>query len=213
MTGCAERALENSEVSPVRVLVAVAVTQMFAGRLIDGANEMAALPLAICRDGRGADRRLSLAKARGIGNQAGEELDQERSVGQAGQCCLESRCSFRRRRRWSGPGSSEGCSGPNGRRCVGSDAAGGSPGDQVDPQLAVGVDAVGQDRIARSRLDRDAGKDIEGDRVASAGHGPADRVGGCVVADDHAVHFIAQRCLAGDVGADQVALDQVAREP
>jgi len=31
-------------VSPVRVLVAVAVTQMFAGRLLDGANEMAAFP-------------------------------------------------------------------------------------------------------------------------------------------------------------------------
>ena len=30
--------------SPVRVLVAVAVTQMFAGRLLDGANEMAAFP-------------------------------------------------------------------------------------------------------------------------------------------------------------------------
>ena len=42
--GCAERALENSEVSPVWVLVAVAVTHMFAGRLLDGANEMAAFP-------------------------------------------------------------------------------------------------------------------------------------------------------------------------
>ena len=30
--------------SPVRVLVAVVVTQMLAGRLIDGANEMAAFP-------------------------------------------------------------------------------------------------------------------------------------------------------------------------
>ena len=42
--GCAERALENSEVSPVNVFVAVAVTQMFAGRLLDGVNEMAAFP-------------------------------------------------------------------------------------------------------------------------------------------------------------------------
>ena len=32
---------------------------------------------------------------------------------------------------------------------------------------------------------------------------------GCVVADDHAVDLVAQWCLAGDVGADQVALDQV----
>ncbi len=39
--------------------------------------------------------------------------------------------------------------------------------------------------------------------------GPADRVGGCIVAEDHAVDFVAQRRLAGDVGPDQVALDQV----
>ena len=32
--------------SPVRVLVAVAVTQMFAGRLFGGVNVMGALPLA-----------------------------------------------------------------------------------------------------------------------------------------------------------------------
>ena len=41
--------------------------------------------------------------------------------------------------------------------------------------------------------------------------GPADRVVRGVVADDDAVDFVAQRCLAGDVGADQVALDQVGR--
>src|SRR5271157_4581166 len=44
LTGIAETALENSEVSPVEVLVAVAVTQVFAGRLLDGVNEMAAFP-------------------------------------------------------------------------------------------------------------------------------------------------------------------------
>ena len=44
LTGLAETALENSEVSPVVVFVAVAVTQMFAGRLLDGVNEMAAFP-------------------------------------------------------------------------------------------------------------------------------------------------------------------------
>src|SRR5271157_3926633 len=45
LTGSAETALENSEVSPVRLLVAVAVTQMFAGRLLDGVNGMSAIPL------------------------------------------------------------------------------------------------------------------------------------------------------------------------
>ena len=46
LTGSAETALENSEVSPVDMFVAVAVTQMFAGRLLDGVNEMGVLPLA-----------------------------------------------------------------------------------------------------------------------------------------------------------------------
>lgn len=47
VTGSAETALENSEVSPVRVLVAVAVTQRFAGRLFSGTNVMGVLPLAL----------------------------------------------------------------------------------------------------------------------------------------------------------------------
>jgi len=37
-------ALENAEVSPVNVFVAVAVTQTFAARPLDGVNEMAAFP-------------------------------------------------------------------------------------------------------------------------------------------------------------------------
>ena len=59
-----------------------------------------------------------------------------------------------------------------------------------------------EDRVARARLDRDSRQDVEGDRVASAGDGPADRVARGVVADDHAVDLVAQRGLAGDVGAD-----------
>ena len=48
-----------------------------------------------------------------------------------------------------------------------------------------------------------------GDRVAGAGGGPADRVVRRSAVDEHAGP-VAQRVGAGDVGADQVALDQLA---
>ena len=52
--------------------------------------------------------------------------------------------------------------------------------------------------------DRDPGQDVEGDRVAGAGDGPADRVAGGVVLTITPLTSLPSGALPGDVGADQL---------
>ena len=47
---------------------------------------------------------------------------------------------------------------------------------QHDALLSVGIDAVREDRVARPGLDKDAGRHVEGNRVALAAGRPADGV-------------------------------------
>src|SRR5262249_14428203 len=79
---------------------------------------------------------------------------------------------------------------------------------KVDTQAGVGEDGVFGDLIARSRGDGHASAAIEGDAVPRAVDGPANRV--VRRGDEHAGVAVAQGGGAGDVGADQVALDHVA---
>src|SRR4051812_23425121 len=83
------------------------------------------------------------------------------------------------------------------------------PGAEVDPQPAVGEDVAGKDAVARAGLDVDSGVYVERDRVARAGGQPADLVVGGGVDETHAIDLDAQRERAGDVGADEVALNEV----
>ena len=70
---------------------------------------MAALPLASVVTVVEPIGRLPLAKARGVGNQAGEELDQERVLGRLLAVCLEFRCVGSAATAVVSIGSSEGC--------------------------------------------------------------------------------------------------------
>ena len=71
-------AAENSEVSPVARLVAVAASTTLAGKTTDSFRSIVRIAGGIGGERRRSQERLALTVAAGVGRLAGEELDQER---------------------------------------------------------------------------------------------------------------------------------------
>ena len=146
LTGRAETALENSEVSPVATLVAVAVTQVFAESPLVGENEKVALPwpsvvtrfepIGVCPwpnpEGSGIWFVKNWIRNVVVGHAVQGPLDRTRRRAADGRD--EHRVVLEVVRPRADPG------------LVGRDAAGRvARRDEVDPQLAVRDDAVGED--------------------------------------------------------------------
>ena len=83
--------------------------------------------------------------------------------------------------------------------------------DQNDALLSVGIDAVGEDRVAGSGLDKHASRDVERDDVALVGTRSADRVVRRTGTEDDAVDLVPQRRRSRDVGADVASFHDIAR--
>ena len=97
--------------------------------------------------------------------------------------------------------------------CIGSSRTPSQPLATAVVPVGVGADQVILDRVLRRVLDRDAALAVARDDVVDhqvVGGGLARRA---VALDQHAGGGVRQRGVAGDVRADVVALDRVARRP
>ena len=119
------------------------------------------------------------------------------------------------RDRRSGPGNSGGRwarRGLPGR--LGVTPLGGSPGaTRSMPSRPLAEDAVGEDAVAGSRLDQNAGLTWKAIVLPRPAVMPPIVLLTGGIADDDAVDLVAQAGGAREVGADVVALDEVARGP
>ena len=197
---------ENSEVLPLGS-VAVAVTNWAPPAGVGNWKTKLALPVPSVVTRRRAEDVPALAVARRVHRRERVEIERERRVGRAVQGAGHGRHAARARDR----GDHREVLIVVGAGVPGRVVQGDAVAAQVDPQPGVGEDRVEPDLVAGPGRGVDIHADAggEGDGVAGAGGRAADRVIGRAAVDLDAV-AVAQRVRAGDVGADQVALDQCA---
>ena len=198
---------DDSEVSPVVWLVAVAVTTVPRGSVATGACE---IDVATRIGGHVFESQKHLALVGGPGQRVGEEFDAERCPGNACQAA----------------GNGIGCqSGDEGRilAIVGIWPWVGAIGRlalvaQRDGRAGIAVNVVAEDGISgrrgigRAAPDDHAGAAV-GDRVAAASGGAADLIDAGAVLDQHAGQDIAKVAGATVVRADLIALHGIAAGP